>query len=355
MARFIYHFPRRPKERWLPLEEGEAMNSELELVVRGQLDAMSKTVAGMVRQQLKFSPEASQYWTQWQKQRAREIEGRDDANEMQIHSRLVPLVAKLAMLFELGSFDFDPDQPIRLEYVVEACRLVDEYYQPMAMAVYDMVGRDLERNVIDRVIAFLKRHGGVSTKREISRHVKIKAKELQEYLDTMAGDGTIEYCEIRNAHGPDTVKVVLSVSTVYTDDKVVSVNTVTRNTEDREDKRNTGSEDKPSSCGEGVTEEEPKLGDNEDTGDSGDSSDRLTVCPPAPPKPKTATATEKTEAPRIFGKSRAYYLQVGGGQIPTIRQLMDDIPSEWTADKAKMAIHLLEEKGDSRGFNMPPD
>jgi hypothetical protein len=64
---------------------------------------------------------------------------------------------------------------------------------------------------------------------------------------------------------------------------------------------------------------------------------------------------EKAKDDGVFGKSRAYYLQVGGGQIPTIRQLMDDIPSEWTADKAKMAIHLLEEKGDSRGFNMPPD
>lgn len=72
--------------------------------------------------------------------------------------------------------------------------------------------------------------------------------------------------------------------------------------------------------------------------------------------PETTRKPQKaTEPDRVFGKSRQYYLHVGGGQIPTIRQLMDDIPSEWTADKAKMAIHLLEEKGDSRGFNMPPD
>ena len=64
---------------------------------------------------------------------------------------------------------------------------------------------------------------------------------------------------------------------------------------------------------------------------------------------------EKAKDDGVFGKSRAYYLQVGGGQIPTIKQLMDDIPSEWTADKAKMAIHLLEEKGESRGFNAPLD
>jgi len=354
MARFIYHFPRRPKERWLPLEEGEAMNSELELVVRGQLTAMVNKVAEMPGRQLKFSPEAAQYWSEWQLQRAREIEKRDDANEMQIHSRLVPLVAKLAMLFELGSSDFDPGwpRPIGVGYVVEACRLVDEYYQPMAMAVYDMVGRDLEKNVIDRIIAFLKRHGGVSTKRKISRHVKIKARELQEYLDTMVGDGTIEYCEIQNPRGEATIKVVLSVDTVYTVNKVISVNTVTRNTEDREDNRNTKSEDKLSSCGEGVTEEGRKLGDSEYPCDSGDSSDRLTVCPPPqPPKPKAATATEKTEPPRIFNLSIPYYLDLGGGQLPTVKALMKD--QNWPQDKAVMAIGMLEQQGYSRGFNCP--
>lgn len=343
MARFIYHFPRRPKERWLPLEEGEAMNSELELVVGGQLSAMSKTASEMVRHQLKFSPEAAEYWTRWQKQRATEIEGRDDANEMQIHSRLVPLVAKLAMLFELGSSDFDPAwrRPIRLEYVVEACRLVDEYYQPMAMAVYDMVGRDLEKNVIDRIIAFLKRHGGVSTKREISRHVKIKARELQEYLDTMAGDGTVEYCEVTNPQGPATTKVVLNVDTVYTVDKVTTVNTVTRNTEDREDERNTGYEESYSPRGEGVTDEGRKLGDSEDTGDRGDSSDSLTVCPlPRPPSPNAETPTDDG---RIFGMSIPYYLDLGGGQLPTVTALATD--QGWPKDKAVMAIGLLKARG----------
>jgi hypothetical protein len=349
MARFIYHFPRRPKERWLPLEEGEAMNSELELVVRGQLTAMSKNVSEMVRQQLNFSKEASEYWTQWQKQRAREIEKRDDANEMQIHSRLVPLVAKLSMLFELGSSDFDPAwrRPIRLEYVVEACRLVDEYYQPMAMAVYDMVGRDLERNIIDRIIAFLKRHGGVSTKREISRHVKIKAKELDEYLATMTGDGTIEYCYIKNPRGEATIKVVLNVSTVYTVDNVDTVNTVTRNTEDMEEKRVTESEDQPFSCGDHVTVEEPKLGDRNDPRDSSDSSDSSDSMPALQtPEPKTATAIENTEPPRIFGLSIPYYLDLGGGHPPTVKALMQD--QSWPQDKAVMAIGMLEQHGYSR-------
>lgn len=332
MARFIYHFPRRPKERWLPLEEGEAMNSELEFVVNGQLATMANKVAEMVRRQLKFSKESSQYWTQWQKQRAGEIEKRDDANEMQIHSRLVPLVAKLSMLFELGSSDFDPDRPIRPEYVAEACRLVDEYYQPMAMAVYDMVGRDLEKNVIDRIIAFLKRHGGVSTKRELSRHVKIKAKELQEYLDTMAGDGTIEYCMVENPGGGiPTIKVVLNVDTDTTVTRDNSVTTVTSNTEDKQKENNTQYDDSSSSCVEDVTNDAREPGDIEnprDIGDTGDSRDsRLSA-----PNPQDV----------VLGLSLAYYKNLGGGQLPTLRALMDD--QGWDVEKAKMAIALLVER-----------
>jgi P4 family phage/plasmid primase-like protien len=105
----------------------------------------------------------------------------------------------------------------------------------------------------------------------------------------------------------------------------------------------------------------------DETGKSGKIGNKIAIptgniavtCPPKngniAGKTSPRPVGEKAKDDGVFGKSRAYYLQVGGGQIPTIRQLMDDIPSEWTADKAKMAIHLLEEKGDSRGFNMPPD
>jgi len=54
---------------------------------------------------------------------------------------------------------------------------------------------------------------------------------------------------------------------------------------------------------------------------------------------------------RLLGLSLAYYRDLGGGQLPTVRALMDD--QKWPVEKAQMAIGMLEKMGYSRGFNCP--
>jgi len=89
------------------------------------------------------------------------------------------------MLFELGSPDFDSNRPIRLEFMEEACRLVDTYFMQSAKAAYEIVGANAEKNVIDRIIAYLKNRNGKATAKRIMADIKIKKKDFQEYLDTM--------------------------------------------------------------------------------------------------------------------------------------------------------------------------
>jgi len=159
-----------------------------------------------------LSKEASEFWIDWQRKREAEAEATNDGDVMQIYSRLAPTVAKLAILFEVGAHDFDPKRPIRLEFVVEACRQVDVYYMPTAKAVYDTVGNNAEKNVIDKIIQYLKKHNGHATRREISRHAKIKARELEEYLGTMIGDGTVEEKEVQSKKtGRPSVCIILRV------------------------------------------------------------------------------------------------------------------------------------------------
>jgi phage/plasmid-associated DNA primase len=81
-----------------------------------------------------------------------------------------------------------------------------------------------------------------------------------------------------------------------------------------------------------------------------DSSDKT--------RPKTAKTRPfldvegtDSEKPRIFGLSIPYYLDLGGGQLPTVKALMQD--QKWPEDKAKMAIGMLEQQGYPRGFNCP--
>lgn len=193
LARFLFHYPQRPKDKWYPLEEGDPLISEMEKVIVNQLSSIDNHIFGMKRTAFHLSPDTAEYYKEWQSVQVKNVEATNDGSLAQIFGRLVPTVIKLALLFELGSSDFDPKQPnIRKQYIEEACRQVAEYYIPTARAVYDSVGTNADRNAIDKIIRFLKSKGGKATKRDISRQMKIKQRDLDEYLNTMEENGTIE-------------------------------------------------------------------------------------------------------------------------------------------------------------------
>ena len=199
LARFLFFFPQGEKDNYMPLEKGAAAHSALEEIVRAQLSEIAAKMDSMPEcVDMDYTPEARAYYNEWQNRREHELARLKDGFSSQIFGRLMPTVVKLAMLFELGSQDFDVNRPIRFEYFVEACRLVDEYFLPTARAVYDLVGSNAEKAVIDRIIAFLKRNGGKATRRAISRDTKIKSKELDEYLSTMIGNGSAFQREVLN-------------------------------------------------------------------------------------------------------------------------------------------------------------
>jgi len=211
LARFLFFFPQGQKPKWLPLEEGTAQNSIFEGVIRDQLGGIAQKMDALKESTaMHFSPEAASYFTEWQRIREDEWTASNDGFCMQIYSRLAPTVAKLGMLFELGSPDFEVSKPIRLEFIQEACRLVDSYFMPTARAVYDLVGSNAEKNVIDRITAYLKNHGGKATKKEILRDVKIKSVDFKEYFATMLESGMVETKIVkRGGKGRDSLWVVL--------------------------------------------------------------------------------------------------------------------------------------------------
>lgn len=211
MARFLFFFPQGKKEKWMPLEEGTAANSIFEGVVKEQLSGIATKVAKLQDcAPLHFSPEAASYYTEWQRVREEEWTASNDGNAMQIYSRLAPTVAKLSMLFELGSPDFDVSGPIRIDFVEEACHLVDAYFMSTARAVYELVGSNAEKNVIDRIIAYLRKHNGKASKKEIMRDVKVKSADFHDYLNTMIESGTVDAKTVkRGGKGRDSLWIFL--------------------------------------------------------------------------------------------------------------------------------------------------
>lgn len=199
LARFMFFYPQGEKDCYMPLRKGTARHSELEEIARGQLRGIVElmdSIFGCV--DMNYTPDAQAYYEEWQERREKELARLKDGFSSQIFGRLMPAVVKLAMLFEVGSPGFNPSKPIGLASFQEACRLADEYFLPMSRAVYDLVGQTEEKNVIDKIVAYLKRNGGRATQRETARAIKIKSKELAEYLSTMLEYGMIDRREKDN-------------------------------------------------------------------------------------------------------------------------------------------------------------
>jgi DNA-binding HxlR family transcriptional regulator len=104
----------------------------------------------------------------------------------------------------------------------------------MSRAVYDLVGQTEEKNVIDKIVAYLKRNGGRATQRETARAIKIKSKELAEYLSTMLEYGMIDRREKDNGgKGRNQVYLFLREANDTNVSKVSNVTNVT-NVPDKE-------------------------------------------------------------------------------------------------------------------------
>jgi hypothetical protein len=229
LVRFVFAYPQGEKEgEYMPLDQGEAYHSELEEICISQLSTLAAQIdvipscIGMTH-----SPVARLYYNTWQELRDKEAARLKDGYSSQIFSRLNPTVIKFAMLFEMGSTDFDPTRPIREEYFVEACRLVDEYFMPTARAVYDIIGTANKDNQIEKIVLYLSRHGGKATRKEIMRDVKIKSKEVTEYLLTMEECEMIETKSVYNeVTKRNTSYVFLNAQRVENVGKVVKVDRV---------------------------------------------------------------------------------------------------------------------------------
>ena len=77
MARFLFFFPQGKKTKWLPLEEGTAANSIFEGVVRDQLADIAAKMGELPEcTAMHFSPEAARYYTEWQTNPRRGMDGK---------------------------------------------------------------------------------------------------------------------------------------------------------------------------------------------------------------------------------------------------------------------------------------
>ncbi len=226
LPRFLHFFPNHAKDRWLPLEEGVPENDLLSAGCHARLIKIKEEFYDLTEPRvMHLSSDASAYFIAWQKARECELVEAKDDRRAQFYSRLAVYALKMGTLFTIGQADYKDGMEISLAHMQEACRLVDEYFMPMAMTVADLVGKAADKNQLDKIMAVLTARGGKLTKKELMRATHFKKKDIEDSLETLAESNEIKLVTVSNPHGPSSEWIIMSqdsdkldtVDTVYTD------------------------------------------------------------------------------------------------------------------------------------------
>ena len=226
LPRFLHFFPNHAKDRWLPLEEGVPENDLLSARCHARLIKIKEQFYNLTESRvMHLSGDASAYFIAWQKVREHELVEAKDDRRAQFYSRLAVYALKIETLFTIGQADYKDGMEISLAHMQEACRLVDEYFMPMAMTVADLVGKAADKNQLDKIMAVLTARGGKLAKKELIRATHFKKKDIEESLETLVESNEIRLMTVSNPHGPASEWVIMSqdsdelntVDTVYTD------------------------------------------------------------------------------------------------------------------------------------------
>jgi hypothetical protein len=226
IARFLHFFPNHKKDRWLPLEEGVPENDSLCVNCYSRLVKIVMEFYELEEPRvMHLSGEASTYFVAWQKARESELVNSKDDRKAQFYSRLAVYALKMGMLFTIGREDYMDGLEISYVHIQEACRLVDDYFMPMAITVADMVGKAADKNQLDKIMAVLGARGGRLTRKELMRATHLKKRDMDECLESLQESGELNLVTVSNPHGPASVWVIMvtdnektnKVDTVYTD------------------------------------------------------------------------------------------------------------------------------------------
>ncbi|AIY90205.1 DUF3987 domain-containing protein [Geoglobus acetivorans] len=190
LARFIYVNPQYEKE-WRPF--GLATKEDLEAfeeVCEFLKEIHMRVVDSKEDIRIDFDPEAFEFYQEWQRRWEEEVIRTKNQILATLLGRYYLYAVKLAMLFTLGDKEFEPI--ITLEYIQEACRVVDEYLLPYAVNLIKELEWDEERNLQEKILGTLKRHGGELTRRDLLRYLHKPLREVSEALEALVHSGEIE-------------------------------------------------------------------------------------------------------------------------------------------------------------------
>jgi len=211
-VRFLHSYPNYDREKFTPLGEASDELLALQQQVIDRLRRIQTEISLLFDTKTKIEPDGWKYYETWQIQWNRRLRKTSDDFIRQIIGRYNVYVLKLGMLFTMGRGDFDHTNiVISADHIKEACRLIDEYFVPHALAVRDLIGEGAAKdtNLIVKIESVLRVNGGQIIHRLLLKKTKVSTSQLNDALDTMVTSGTIAIKIVKNPHGRATEKIFL--------------------------------------------------------------------------------------------------------------------------------------------------
>lgn len=202
LLRFLFIFPnyeRKLRDKTARAEgDKERYNAVLKQIVDLSTFFKGHTI------EFNFSIAGQSFYNQWERDHVARIQksGIDDRGAF---DRLSVYALKLSMIYTVAKHDFIESRTIDAKIynvdinddcLVEACRQVDEFFLPNARLVSDLVGKNEDKNCIEKTLGALKRAGGKLTRTLLMRHVHLKRKELDEALEALKEGGEVVECTV---------------------------------------------------------------------------------------------------------------------------------------------------------------
>ena len=223
LLRFLYFFPQYYKVSQ-PYQEANPRTEEEMEHIRSLIGELF-TFFRLTGEELEFvlTPEGMDFFQSWQRDVEMNFFRDGDNVRLAQYGRLFTYALKLAMIFKIGDPKFieamatqqeigiQPGQQVILEenFLIEACRQIDQYFSPIAADVADTVARQTEINVQEKILSLLRRNSGEMKRVDILRALHIKLKDFEEHALALVESNEIKIIEYHRPGKKKDIRVYL--------------------------------------------------------------------------------------------------------------------------------------------------
>jgi len=202
LLRFLPYYPNYTR----PMRDVDHMTHSARELQRVVYRRLKEIFEMFKKEQIPFrlSEDALSFYNQWRNGHIERLQKSQD-DDAGAFDRLSIYALKIAILYTIADAGFIESVKQRMygamveintDYLKEACRQVDEYFLPMSRIFADMVGKNENTNLIEKVLGIIRRAGGRITRVKLMKNAHVKRKDLDEALESLKESNEVKEIEV---------------------------------------------------------------------------------------------------------------------------------------------------------------